>query len=413
MASKAKKPDFKHANLDPGLAQKIITFGGGAAVVGIGGAAGLSAGHWDAFFHAYMIAYAYFLAIALGGLFFVILNHLVRAGWSVVFRRLAEGVASTLPVMGVLLLPVVISVLMGNHDLFEWNDPVLAEKDHLIHHKHAYLNATFFAVRFVIYFGFWALAARYFLSNSLKQDETGDHKISTKMERFAAPGMFAFALTLTFAAFDYIMSLQPHWFSTIFGVYYFAAANVSFLAVTILICRWLQSKDARTLPGLNVEHYHDIGKLLFGFNFFWSYIAFSQFMLIWYANIPEETEWYLERQEGGMAMVSLALLLGHFAIPFLGLISRRAKRNLKVLTFWSVWLLVAHFIDMFYLISPAQGGHGGEHAAGAVHFGPANILAFVGIGGAFAAALAFVLRGKKLIPIKDPRLSESLGFHNV
>ncbi|MEM6786689.1 MAG: quinol:cytochrome C oxidoreductase [Myxococcota bacterium] len=413
MGSKVKKPDFSHAYLDPALAKKFITFGSATAVVSIGLATALSVGHWGAFFHAYMVSYSYFLAIALGGLFFVILNQLVRAGWSVVYRRIAEGVASTMPVMLVLFLPVIGSTVAGSHALFEWNDHALHATDHLIHHKAPYLNMPFFVVRCGIYFGFWIYAARYFRKNSLAQDTSRDHKLTKKMEHFAAPCMFVFSLTLTFAAFDFIMALQPHWFSTIFGVYYFAAANVSFLALTILTCRWIQSKDKRMLPGVNVEHYHDIGKLLFGFNFFWSYIAFSQYMLIWYANIPEETEWYLERQSGGMAYVSVLLLLGHFAIPFLGLISRRAKRNLKFLTFWSSWLLVMHFVDMFYLISPAQGGHGPGHHAGTVHFGPENVLTFIGIGGAFLAALAHRLRGNKLIPVGDPRLPESLGFENV
>lgn len=416
MANHGNTPSFDRAVLDPELGGKLMTMGGGAAVVGIGGAAALGStqgDHLARFLHGYMMAYAFFLSITLGALFFTILQHLTRAGWSVVVRRVAEGMASTAIVMAVLFLPMLVPTLMGNHSLWEWTDQQLVAQDHLLHAKAGYLNVGFFVGRCVFYFAFWIFASRYMLAHSVAQDDSGDVDLSVKLERFSAPAMVLFGITISFAAIDFIMSLQPHWFSTIFGVYYFGAGQVAFLALIILICRWLQ-KDEDRLPGVTVEHYHDLGKLLFGFNFFWGYIAFSQFMLIWYANIPEETEWYLARQEGGWPVVGLLLVVAHFFIPFVGLISRHAKRRLKVLAFWSVWLLVFHFVDMLYLIGPAMGGHGAEAGhSGSIPFGLIEILSMVGIGGAFFAAFGHSLRGKHLVPIKDPRLSESLANHNA
>lgn len=413
MAKTAKKP-FQGVIFDAATGSTLVTMGGGAAVVGIAGAGILGAmqdDHLSRFLHGYMIAYCFFLSITLGALFFTILQHLVRAGWSVVVRRISEAMASTAVVMAVLFLPILVPTLLGNYALFEWADPVLAESDHLIHHKKPYLNMGFFLVRCVFYFGFWIFASRLMMQNSLKQDETGSIDLSVKNERVSPAFMVLFALTITFASFDFIMSLEPHWFSTIFGVYFFGASQVGFLSFMILLCLWLQKRDL--LPGMNKEHYHDLGKLLFGFNFFWSYIAFSQFMLIWYANIPEETHWYLERQQGGWVAVSIILLVAHFAIPFVGLMSRHAKRNLSFLAFWCVWLLVVHYVDLLYLIGPAAGGHGPDHVAGHVSFGVIEVLSFIGIGGAFMAFFGYSLRGKRTVPIRDPRLHESLGFHNV
>lgn len=412
MAKTATK-SFKGVVLDDATGKRLVTMGGAAAVVGLAGAGILGAmenDHLTRFLHGYMIAYCYFLSIALGALFFTILQFLVRAGWSVVVRRIAEAMASTAVVMAVLFLPILIPTLMGNHALFEWLDPELAASDHLIHHKAPYLNLGFFLVRCVFYFGFWIFAARALMKNSVKQDETGDAALTTKNERLSAPFMFLFAISVTFAAIDFIMSLEPHWFSTIFGVYFFGASQVAFLSTIILLCLWLQRRDL--LPGVNVEHYHDLGKLLFGFNFFWGYIAFSQFMLIWYANIPEETEWYLKRQDGGWVAVALILLFAHFFIPFVGLISRHAKRNLNVLAFWCVWLLVVHYADLLYLIGPAAGGHGAEGHPH-VTVGLMEILSFIGVGGGFLAFFGHSLRGKRTVPVRDPRLHESLGFHNV
>ncbi|MBL8862941.1 MAG: quinol:cytochrome C oxidoreductase [Planctomycetes bacterium] len=354
---------------------------------------------------AWLVATAFVLTISLGALFFVILQHLLHAGWSVAVRRVAELLAANVGVTAVLVAPLVALAVAGDGELWPWADPRAAEGHPLLAAKEPYLNGTFFALRCAAWFGAWWLMARWFLNRSLAQDEARDAGPTQALERRAPPAMVAFALTVNFAAFDLLMSLSPEWYSTIFGVYVFAGSVVAFLAATILILRALQSRGL--LRGVvSVEHYHDLGKLLFAFVFFWGYIAFSQFMLIWYADIPEETAWFHARFHGPWAQVSLLLLLGHFVLPFAGLLSRHAKRCLPVLTLWAAWLLVAHAVDLVWLVHP---GHHGEAAP----FQPVDALAFVAVLALWGAGLARVAVGRALVPVRDPRLHESLTFENV
>lgn len=414
MSSSPKTLDANDARLTPFEGGgKLFTMGLGLGVVGLGAAAGIGAtqhDHFVGFFHSYLVAFCYFLAIALGGLWFVTLQHLTRAGWSVTVRRIAEFMASALPWLAVLSLPIVIPTVMGNHALYEWADASIRAKDHVLEHKEPYLNNTFFLVRMVVFFGFWALLSRFFLKNSTAQDSSGEHKLTNKMERVAPVGMLLFALTISYAAIDLIMSLMPHWFSTIIGVYYFAGAVMSSMATIILIAKYLQSKGK--LSGLvTVEHYHDLGKLMFAFTFFWAYIAFSQFMLIWYANMPEGTMFYQPRQEGQWATLSIILLFGHFIIPFVGVMSRHAKRKTGILAFWAIWLLAAHYIDMFYMVKPTLIAiHGME--AGQLHFSLTDPLAWIGMLGFFVAAIGAAMKKHNLVPVKDPRVGEALAFEN-
>jgi hypothetical protein len=278
------------------------------------------------FFHAYLVSFCYFLSLALGALFFVALQHLTRSGWSVVVRRLAEGIAATLPVLAVLCIPV----LLGMHDLYHWTHSDAVAGDSLLQWKQPYLNTPFFIVRVVVYFVVWTLLAWFFLTASVRQDATGDVRLTLRMQAASAPAMVLYAITVTFAAFDLLMSLDPHWYSTIFGVYYFAGSVVGFFALLALVVYLLQ-RAGRLTRAITIEHYHDLGKLIFAFVVFWAYIAFSQYLLIWYANIPEETVWYLRRQSGSWAAVSLVLLFAHFVVPFVALLSRVSKRRKSLL----------------------------------------------------------------------------------
>jgi hypothetical protein len=275
----------------------------------------------------------------------------------------------------------------------------------LIQAKAAYLNAPFFALRWAIYFATWTLMSRFFLRNSVQQDHTSDIELTQRMRRWSGPAMIVFAVTTNFAAFDWLMSLDPHWFSTIFGVYYFAGCAVAFLATLPLISVGLQRLGYLTYE-ITTEHYHDMGKLLFGFVMFWAYIAFSQYLLIWYANIPEETTWFLVRQRAGWQLIGLLLLLGHFFLPFFGLLSRSARRNRLSLVFWSVWLLVMHWLDLFWLVMPNVN-------AGGFPLGLIELLCFVGIGALWLASTLRQMQGSRLIPSGDPHLRESLAFHNI
>ncbi|MCK5379547.1 MAG: hypothetical protein KAJ78_09080, partial [Acidobacteria bacterium] len=278
------------------MSSRILMMAGVLLVVGGGGAIGLalgSDGGMGRLSETYLVSFAYFLSLALGALFFVLLQHLTHAGWSVVVRRLAEALSVNVVLMAVLAIPV----LLNMEHLYHWAHPGAADHDAILAGKSAFLNPQFFTIRLVVYFAIWSFLAWFFFSNSKRQDATADPKFTRRMEALSAPGMILFALSLNFAAFDLLMSVNPHWFSTIFGVYFFAGCVVVIMATLVVLVAYLQ-RQGRLQGIVTVEHYHDLGKLLFGFVVFWAYIAFSQYMLYWYANIPEETVWYLTRQTG-------------------------------------------------------------------------------------------------------------------
>ena len=390
------------------------TASGKAKVLGAVGIAALAAGFalglaqrdgLRYFFHAYLVNFAYFLSISLGALFFVALHHVSRAGWSVAVRRLAEIFLGNLVLLALLFLPILLAMVAGNHSLYRWTDPQQVAASELLRHKAPWLNVWFFAVRAVFYFVAWTLLARFFFRRSLEQDRSGDPRLTLQMERGSGPALLVFAGTLTFAAFDWLMSLEPTWFSTIFGVYYFSGAAVGFLAALVLAALAVQ-KSGRLTGTITTEHYHDLGKLLFGFVVWWGYIAFSQYMLIWYGNIPEETVYYLKRQTGPWAIVSIVLLFGHLLIPFLGLLSREVKRRRLLLGFWAVWLLVFHWLDMYWLVMP-------NLDAERLPLGPIDLCLLVGIGGLYLAGVLTAAGDRPLVPLKDPRLGESLAFENT
>lgn len=383
-----------------------------AWLIGIAGlAAGVMLG-WQRsddltyFYHSYLLNYCFFLSISLGALCWVALDHACRAGWNVNLRRLAEIMAANIPVLTFLFLPIVVPVLLGNHNLYAWNNRSTVAGDPLLARKAIYLSPGFFGVRCVVYFAVWGLLARFYLLRSLEQDETRDPALTLRMERMSPVTLLLFAVTVTFASFDWLMSLSPHWFSTIYGVYFFSGAVVGFFAAIILATAALQL-SGRLKTSISIEHYHDLGKLLFAFVVFWGYIAFSQYLLVWYANIPEETPWYLARQSGPWVWVSLMLLFGNLLVPFCGLLSRHVKRRKWSLSFWAVWLLVMHWIDLYYLVMPSLGGH-----SATLPFSAIDICLFLGIGGLYLAGLVHTAGQRPLLPVADPRLEESLAFEN-
>jgi hypothetical protein len=377
----------------------------GLAALAIGGFLGWSRhDQFSYFLHSYLVSYVYILSIALGGLFFVASQHASRAGWSVTVRRLAEILAGTLPWLTVLFLPILLPTLLGNASLYPWADASAVSRDPQLQHKAAYLNLPFFGIRAVFYFAVWGLFARYFLLRSREQDRTGDFGLTLRMERVSPVALILFALTITFASFDWLMSLEPHWFSTIYGVLYFSGSVVGGLAAMVVMAVVLQG-TGRLSNSITVEHYHDLGKLLLSFVIFWAYIAFSQYLLIWYANLPEETLWYQVRASGSWSKVAVILLVAHLFIPFLGLLSRYAKRRKFVLAFWSVWLLMVHWLDMYWLVMPTYSPHGAR---------PALLDAFclAGLAAIYVATVLWVAGEQALSPQRDPRRAESLAFEN-
>lgn len=373
------------------------------AMIGLG-AVGLGAGFsshqpLSSFFYSYLSGFIFWLSICLGALFFVLVQHLTRAGWSVVVRRFAENIASVLPVFLVLFIPILFSLFEHEQIIFPW-----LHHGHVSASKAKYLNSTFFIIRALFYFAFWSFASYRLRKLSIMQDQTGDPSIAGQLQTYAPPMVLAFGLTISFAAFDWLMSLDPHWFSTIFGVYFFAGCAVSIFAVlSLILIKANESHQMRHI--VSVEHMHDVGKFLFGFTVFWAYIAFSQFFLIWYANIPEETIFYKHRFEGTWADASAALLFGHFIFQFLLLLPRGSKRNGIVLKFAACWALVFHYLDIYWLIMPNRDPHG-------VHFQFADAGAFLFVGGVVIYMVAQQMSKNHLIPIKDVRLQESLSFEN-
>lgn len=358
-------------------------------------------------FHAYLISFAFFLSISLGALCFVLLQHVTRAGWSVGVRRSAETLACVLPMLGALSAPIVLSVLLGNGSLYGWSSH--DEAHHLHGLKHVWYVPIFFILRMAAYFAIWSAMGYWYWRQSVAQDSTGDVALTHSMQRLAPVSTILFFLTITFASFDLLMSLDAHWFSTVYGIYYFAGSAVAVLASLILILLILQSRGYLTAT-ITIEHFHDLGKLLFGMNFFWGYIAFSQFMLLWYANLPEETGWFVRRGASSAELnswtpIAIALLFGHLFVPFLGLLSRHVKRRRQLLGFWAVWLLVFHWLDLFWLVMPELDGK--------LYFGVIEVLCFVGIGGVYIATAMRIAMQHNLRPIADPRLSESLAFENI
>jgi hypothetical protein len=354
---------------------------------------------------SYLVSYLFFLSISLGALFFVVLQHLVRAGWSVTVRRLAEILAANLLWWGLLFVPILVPVLLGKSTLYVWSCPSVVAADELLRHKAIYLNGPFFAVRAVFYFTLWGLLAWYFMRQSTRQDVSGDPNLTRRMEKAAPVAMILFGLTVTFASFDWLMSLEPRWFSTILGLYFFSGAVVGVLAALILFALAVQ-KCGMAQRAITVEHYHDLGKLLLGFIVFWGYMAFSQYLLIWYANIPEESVWYLARQTGPWTWVSLGLLFGHLLIPFLGLLSRDVKRRKILLGAWAVWMLAAHWLDVYWLVMPT-------FAPDFVPLGLTDFCCAAALGCLFLAGVVRTGGTCELIPLRDPRLGESLAFENV
>ncbi len=382
--------------------RRLSTVGVALAVLGLGAclAFGLaSPAARPQLWHSWLVGALFAVSLGLGGLFFVLVQHSTQAGWSVVVRRIGENAMATLPFMALLFVPMI----LGMKDLFPWSHAAEVAKDPLLLHKRPYLNETFFLVRTLAYFVIWTVLALRLGRMSRLQDETGDHDLTRRMRRLSAPGLILFALSITFFAFDWVMSLDPHWYSTIFGVYFFAGSVMAFFAFMTLVALGQRDLLARVM---NTEHLHDIAKLLFAFLVFWAYMAFSQFMLIWYANLPEETGFFAQRLAGSWRPVTVALALGHFIVPFFFLLPRTLKRNPRALAIAAIWLLAMHALDMYWLVMPSL-------QVGGVSLSWLDVAGLVGCSGVFLAAFGWSLGRQALVPLRDPRLPESLTFENI
>jgi hypothetical protein len=392
----------EQATIPPGHPwNRLPVIGAACAMLGGVACAILGAADPKQFFFSWLVSFLFFLSLALGALFFVLIQYACQGGWGIVLRRVGETIFATLPVMAVLFLPL----LLGLRDLYSWAAPGAAEHDALLRWKAPFLNVPFFLIRAAIYFGAWCFIALLYYRVSRGQDATGDPSASARLRRLAGPAIIVLALTQTFASIDWIMSLTPHWYSTIFGVYFFAGSFVGFIALLSVVAAAMRRAGLLDTV-ISAEHLHDVGKLLFGFTAFWAYIAFCQFFLIWYANLPEETIWYKARLEGSWKTISILLMAGHFGVPFFYLMGRDVKRRGSTLAVGGAWLLAMHFMDLYWQVMPTL------HPEG-VRLSALDAAAFVAIGGCFVAAASWLMRRQALVPLRDPRLAESLAFENV
>jgi len=350
--------------------------------------------------YSYLVAFMFLVSIGIGSLFLVALEYIAGADWSTPFRRISEFLASSLPILIVLAIPLILSL----HSLFHWSHTEVINEDPILKGKSPYLNSTFFIIRVIVVFGLWSFFYYLLTKNSRKQDTSGDQKLTKK--NIVISGIFIplFAITISVSAIDWLMSLEPHWFSTIFGVYYFSGSVWASLAAITLIVILLKDKGYLG-PRLNNDHYYSLGTLLFTFTCFWGYIAFSQYMLIWYANLPEENFWFLMRWSNGWEYFSVILILAHFIIPFGALLSYPAKTNPRRLKFMSVWILVMHYFDLYWLAMPNLNNNGNGYIFSWVDF-----VFPIGVVGLLI--LIFNMNAKKynLIPVRDPKLQKGLDF---
>ncbi len=392
----------EQAAIPPGHSwNRIPAIGAACALLGAVACAILGPANPKQFFFSWLVSFLFFLSLALGALFFVLIQYASQGGWGIVLRRIGETTFATLPLMAVLSLPV----FLGLRDVYSWAVPGAAEHDALLRWKAPFLNVPFFLIRAAIYFAVWTFMALLYYRGSRGQDVTGDPAVSARLRRLAGPAIIVLAVTQTFASIDWIMSLTPHWYSTMFGVYFVAGSFVGFIALlSVLAAAMRQAGLLETV--ISAEHLHDMGKLLFAFTSFWAYIAFSQFFLIWYANLPEETIWYRARLEGSWEGVSLLLMAGHFGVPFFYLMGRDVKRRGWTLAIGGTWLLAMHFVDLYWQVMPTL------HPEG-VRPSPLDVAAFIAVGGCFVAAAGWLMRRQALVPLRDPRLAESLAFENA
>ncbi|RLB49361.1 MAG: hypothetical protein DRJ42_21170 [Deltaproteobacteria bacterium] len=428
--------------------------------IGLIGSAFGAASNPERFAFSWLFAFYAFLTFALGAVFFVLIQHLTVSHWSVTVRRTAEFFAAGIPVFALLFVPVALNA----DTLYEWvghgasheeghddgaehegeehssgeslvgastaraqapqeadahgadadghaapeahgpgahNSPQHQLHGELLEHKAPYLSLTGWYVRAGIYFILWFIVAFFFFRHSVQQDEDKSLDHTRKMQAFAPAAAAIFTLTLSFAAIDWIMSLEPTWYSTIYGVYIFAGTVITIHALIIVVV--LGMKEHGLIgSAVNIEHFHDLGKLMFGFIVFHAYVGFSQMMLQWYANIPEEIIYYHERWHAeGWKGVSYFLIFGHFVLPFLFLISRVTKLRLSLLSFGAMWMLFMQIVDIYWFVMPNASDGFSPHWL--------DITSLLAVGGVYFGVVFFIMKFFPLIPIGDPRLERSLG----
>lgn len=366
-----------------------------ALLVGIAGVllalVGLILEGRDQFLRSYLFAYLYWTGMAVGCTAILLLHHVVGGKWGMVIRRMCEAGARTLPYMIVLLIPVLLSI----PSLYPWARPE-ALHDANIQKKAAYLNVPFFLLRAVFYFGFWFLVSHRLNKYSAQQDQSGDPSLIEKMRKFSAPGLVAFVLVCTFAFIDWVMSIEPHWYSTVYGVMFLVGQVLESFAFMIALVIVL-SKRPPLSQYVTKQHLHDLGNLMFAFMVLWAYLSFSQFLITWAGNLPQEIPWYLRRLKGGWGWVALTLVVFHFATPFILLLMRGVKRHADRLFKVCILLICIRLVDVYWIVEP-----GFYNQQLKIHW--IDFVTPLAVGGLWMAAFFWQLKSRPLVPLRDPRL---------
>jgi hypothetical protein len=375
------------------LAQKrSLAVGLIAAVLSVGGALVFP----PAFFRAYLSAIIFWLGIPVGCLALLMLHHLVGGRWGFVIQRVLEAAIQTLPLMALLFIPL----FFGLADIYPWARAEVVAADPLLQQKAGYLNVPFFIARAVFYFAVWIVLGNLLVSWSQQQDERADEKMTLRLQRLSGPGIVLYGLTVSFATIDWVMSLEPKWYSTMFGMIFMVSFGLAALALAILITRFLATEQPLARVA-SPDRWHDLGNLLLALVMFWAYLNFSQFMLIWAENLAEEIPWYLHRIDGGWQWIAIALILFQFALPFVLLLSRNTKRKFHTLAAVAGAILFMHWLDMLWMVVPS-------FYPAQFHIHWLDIAAAVGIGGLWFAAFIAYLKKRSLVPLHDPRFVELL-----
>jgi len=326
----------------------LMKIGFGVGILGAIGAGLGWANDKTQFLHSYVFAYLFWLGLSLGSMGFAMLHLLTGGRWGQRLKRILESGMSTLPLMALLFLPVAFNL----HELYPWSHPGAADHDPVLAKKAFWLNEPGWYARAGIYFAIWFACIALLVTQSKKRDATGDAKADGTARFLAGPMIIAYSLSMTFAAFDWAMSLEPQWFSTMYGVIFLAGQGISTLAFAILICTWLR-KDEQFGKLFSPDHFHDLGTLMFAFSMFWTYTSFSQYLIIWSGNISEETPWYLVRTGHGWQTVAIALVAFGFFLPFILLMQRKLKQKAHLLSGMAVVVLIARHFDLYWQIGPA------------------------------------------------------------
>jgi hypothetical protein len=389
----ATQADFKDAPVLASLQQRGLIVGVIGLVAGVAGAA-LS---FEQFVHSWLVGFLFCLGLTLGSLALLMLQHLSGGQWGLVSRRIFEAGTRTLPLVALAFVPVLLWMPIN----FEWARPEAAENA-IIHAKAAYLNQPFFIVRAVIYFVFWMLCI-YLLNKWSGEQDLGRGTTpadSVRFRKVSAPGLLFLVLTVTFASVDWIMSLDPEWFSTIFGLLTIAGWGLTVFATTVIVLAMLERSGAAT-GVLKPRHFHDLGKLLLAFVMLWAYLNFSQFLIIWSGNLPEEIPWYVRRTTGSWGYVAIALVVGHFMLPFVLLLSQDLKKRAGMLAKVAMFIVAMRLLDLIWLVEPEfRPGTGFP-----IHW--MDIAIPLGLGGLWVYMFARNLRSRALMPVNDPYFKEA------